>query len=201
MRMMPANLRPGWYFLILCLYLLPCTNALALRCDNGLIDEGDRRLKVRQACGEPTWINNQAHAHAGSLTHSQLNDVEEWYYNFGPNRLVQVLIFRNNRLSQIQSAGYGYTEGYPGSCNSSDIITGMSQLELVVRCGQPADRELHYRNVTRYYPQYQTGSLIYPIHQYVEEWTYNFGHNKFLRHVTLLDGRIIHVETGERGYR
>ena len=34
--------------------------------------------------------------------------IEEWFYNFGPNRFTQTLIFENNRLVNIVRGEYGY---------------------------------------------------------------------------------------------
>ena len=34
--------------------------------------------------------------------------VEEWTYNLGPNRFTRILTFRNNKLVDIRTGGYGY---------------------------------------------------------------------------------------------
>jgi hypothetical protein len=37
-----------------------------------------------------------------------------------------------------------------------------------------------------------------PVSVQIDEWIYSFGSNRFIRYVTLVDGRITKVETGER---
>lgn len=36
--------------------------------------------------------------------------VEEWIYNFGPNRLMQLVRFEDGLVAEIDRLGYGYLE-------------------------------------------------------------------------------------------
>jgi len=42
-----------------------------------------------------------------STKHVVHKTFEEWTYNFGPRRLMQVVVFENGRLVDVKSAGYG----------------------------------------------------------------------------------------------
>ncbi|HEY6012184.1 MAG TPA: DUF2845 domain-containing protein [Nitrospirota bacterium] len=33
--------------------------------------------------------------------------IEEWTYDFGPNRFMRIITFRNNTVSDIRTGGYG----------------------------------------------------------------------------------------------
>ena len=35
----------------------------------------------------------------------------------------------------------------------------------------------------------------------IEEWIYDFGPRRFLQHLLFEQGRLVHVETGERGHK
>ena len=91
--------------------------AYALRCGNKLVSEGDTKIELLQKCGEPTYITHRKERFPIRFYDYHLNDhrlsyeivyVEEWIYNFGPNRFMQSIIFRDGRISKIESLGYGY---------------------------------------------------------------------------------------------
>jgi hypothetical protein len=166
----------------------------SMRCDGGVVRTGDRSFEVLRRCDEPSfrdeWDEYLAYHYLPSA------HVEEWVYNFGPSRLVHVLHFRNGKLTRIDTDGRGYDEPN-GDCQPNDIFSGMTQYALLSRCGPPDARErrLELRNFPR-----KNGSRTYPATVRVDEWTYNFGPARFIRIVTLVNGRVDEIETGERGY-
>lgn len=168
--------------------------AAALRCSGKIIETGDRKFDVQRKCGPPSYTDAWSGTSYRGFPHA--GEVEEWYYNFGPYRLVHILEFRNGRLNRIDTAGYGYSDTEPGQCRPIDITVGMSLLELYLECGPPVHRERRFQYVSR---EYGPG-LFYPDYAKVEEWVYNFGSNQFLRYVKLVSGRVVNVTTGERGY-
>jgi hypothetical protein len=176
--------------------LLSGTPAAAdtMRCDGSVIRDGDRSFDVLRLCGEPSfrdeWDEYLAYHHLPSA------HVEEWYYNFGPSRLLHVLHFRNGRLTRIDTDGHGY-DGSGGGCSPYEIVFGMTQYALLSRCGPPDARErrLELRSLPR-----RGGLHTYPITVRVDEWIYNFGPAHFIRIVTLVNGRVDEIETGDRGY-
>jgi hypothetical protein len=168
----------------------------SFRCDGQIVEEGERQIEVQRACGQPDF--RDAWDEYLLYTPYPAAHVEEWYYNFGPSRLVQLLKFRNGRLSQIESAGYGYAR-VPGSgCDPKDIDFGISHFELIARCGYPSSQE---RRIELRSQRLSGDRYSYPVGTRVDEWVYNFGPGHFLRHVTLVDGRVDKVEIGDRGWR
>jgi len=111
---------------------LATTPAYALYCNNKLVSEGDPEAKVRIACGEPVHIHRyvvyevQEYApvhrpfRPGYRETRDLRAVpfeiqtivpiaiEEWTYNFGPERLLHRVIFQNGYLRQVETSGYGF---------------------------------------------------------------------------------------------
>ncbi len=105
--------------LLLSLIVLPATVVVAdMRCGNALILEGDYSYRVRSKCGEPDAIERSViyktrpvyrrYRYVGTEDHSVI--VEEWTYNFGPNRFIRLLRFENSVLKSVQTAGYGFNE-------------------------------------------------------------------------------------------
>lgn len=177
----------------LLLFAVPAA-AETMRCDGGVIATGDRSLEVLRKCGEPSfrdeWDEYLAYHHVPSA------HVEEWHYNYGPSRLLHVLRFRNGKLTRIDTDGHGYHES-AGSCSPYEIFQGMSQYALLSQCGQPDARER--RLELRSFPR-RDGRRTYPVTVRVDEWIYNFGPSSFIRIVTLVNGRVDEIETGDRGY-
>ena len=78
----------------------------ALRCGTKVVEIYDRKHIVLHKCGEPTYTDSYEQA---SLAHPYLiQQIDVWTYNFGSNKFMQELIFRNGRLHRINNLGYGY---------------------------------------------------------------------------------------------
>ena len=79
----------------------------SVRCGNKLITEGTSQAKVAALCGQPVQVVHPP-AYDGAVPGA--SDVEEeiWIYNFGPNKLMQRIRFRNGIVATIGSVGYGY---------------------------------------------------------------------------------------------
>jgi hypothetical protein len=119
----------------LTLLLASALPAQALRCNGRVIDTDMGKPEVLHNCGEPTWVDRREeerivrHCYRGDPSpdfHQEYHEyryqrdgqwytgckifvtIEEWFYNFGPNRLTQTLIFENNRLVRIETGRYGY---------------------------------------------------------------------------------------------
>jgi len=170
----------------------------SLRCGSRLIGNGALAAEVLGACGEPdyrdTWLVPQPYSGR------YVSDAEEWYYNFGPSQLLRILRFRNGKLVDVGSDGYGYMEPPgPPDCEPAEIVEGLSKFRLLLRCGEPVTRESV--NVLRPLRDPQTGAAIHRYQEPVfrEKWVYNFGSRYFLRIVTLENGRVTDVEQGSRG--
>jgi Protein of unknown function (DUF2845) len=95
--------------------------AEALWCENRVVSEGDSSFDVLAKCGPPTAQSQRLEELLLSETVFQggqqvvvtrriLVPVDVWLYNFGPHRLLYELLFRDDRLKEIRTRGYGYDE-------------------------------------------------------------------------------------------
>ncbi|WP_293373459.1 DUF2845 domain-containing protein [Nevskia sp.] len=188
----------------LLLLALVAFNACAgstLRCGQRIVATEDSAAKVRAACGEPALrdLQPQFDPRRGQV----FNTIEVWTYNFGQNQLLRLLRFRDGRLVDIDTDGYGFTPPENPRCTPYDLVDGLSKYRLLARCGEPeARRELSLlspairRDGRRSIPL--PGNFVAAI--YREEWTYNFGANSLLRRVLLENGIVVDIEDDGRGY-
>jgi len=91
----------------------------ALRCGQLLVLEGDYKIQVLQKCGEPTYQESRVEYRSFSWYGYGPNQpglalgnlvpvyIDEWIYNFGPHRFMQLLTFENGRLVRIKDLDYG----------------------------------------------------------------------------------------------
>ena len=102
------------------LTLLPSSaDAATLRCGNQLVADGASKSDVLLKCGEPMAKESRTESvgdklkqrgEDGTSTTTEktvIKTIEEWTYNFGPNRLIQVVVFENGKLVDVRSGGYG----------------------------------------------------------------------------------------------
>lgn len=85
-----------------------------LRCGRRLVSIGDHKNNVYDLCGEPESIDRRTKLVGKILHHPRRTldieeyeeiQVEEWVYNFGPNRFRKYLRFENGRLVEIATLG------------------------------------------------------------------------------------------------
>jgi hypothetical protein len=96
--------------------LLPgVASAESLRCENGIVAEGDSRLAVAYKCGQPALRDSYCAAvyYGGSVypvpeaiasTYVPCQYTEEWLYERGSGMLVAVV---RMRAGKVQSISYG----------------------------------------------------------------------------------------------
>lgn len=92
-------------------------DAATLRCGPELASDGASRAEVLLKCGEPLVKETRTEAvgekvkwqgqDAATTERTVYKTLEEWTYNFGPHRLMQVVVFENGRLVDVRSGGYG----------------------------------------------------------------------------------------------
>jgi hypothetical protein len=112
----------------LALLLMISSDILAsdLSCGSYIVDVGDHRYDVLQKCGEPSNVESWEEVRIrrwdigpwmleprkrlewDPLFTKELVTIEEWEYNFGPNRFVRFLRFENGRLKRVTTGNYGY---------------------------------------------------------------------------------------------
>ncbi len=81
-------------------------------CSEQIVTIGDLKTDVLAKCGEPALkdVHQEEFKERleSGLTRSVFVNVEEWTYNLGTNRFVRILTFRNGKLTDIRTGGYGY---------------------------------------------------------------------------------------------
>jgi hypothetical protein len=95
----------------------------AFYCGHLLVKEGDYKLQVFEKCGEPDYSESRVEYRSMVLRGSGNNqpgldfirqepvNIDEWTYDFGRHRFMQMLYFENGRLLGIKSLGYGTLNG------------------------------------------------------------------------------------------
>ncbi|MDO8937769.1 MAG: DUF2845 domain-containing protein [Methylicorpusculum sp.] len=101
---------------LLFLFVIGISDALALRCGNRIIRIGDHKIDVLQKCGEPDYAETRLGVEGSRLRHNrgvleiesyEQVVIDEWVYNFGPRKLKQFLLFENSVLKETRNLGYG----------------------------------------------------------------------------------------------
>lgn len=164
-----------------------------LTCDGRIIVIGSRMEEVSARCGDPSWeqrLYDTPVADPGAdLSGAQLYVIDEWIYNFGPDRLLRFLRFREGRLVGVRTGGYGFvgSGSFPDCREGQGLRPGMSKMEVVFTCGEPPlpvgvdDRAARRRAVER------------------DEWRYDFGPDQLVRTLRFRSGRLVEVVTGGYG--
>jgi hypothetical protein len=91
--------------------------ASALQCEGRLVSAGQSPWEVQVICGAPAQIEDSVEVIlkpaydlygrvVGHLPIAVPKSV--WIYNFGPTRLIYVLTFREGKLVNIETEGYGH---------------------------------------------------------------------------------------------
>lgn len=75
--------------------------------DGKNVSLGDSKYDVLVKCGTPLESGQFGIDESGQ-GESSLLDVNNWTYNFGPDRLVYTFTFRNGRVTDIRTGGYGH---------------------------------------------------------------------------------------------
>jgi hypothetical protein len=85
----------------------------SVRCSGGLISVGDMAPDVLNKCGQPAYATQREEkvVTENFVTGDRLITtvvVDDWTFNFGPDRFQYRLILKNNKVWQIESLDYGY---------------------------------------------------------------------------------------------
>ena len=81
-------------------------------CTEQVLSVGDSKSDVVAKCGDPSLKDVHQEELRERLENGEVFKtfvvVEEWTYNLGPNRFTRILTFRNAKLVDIRTGGYGY---------------------------------------------------------------------------------------------
>ncbi len=79
--------------------LAPPAARAGMRCEGALIEEGDSMARVLLECGEP--LLRQTIALDNTSTTEGV--VEQWTYDLGPGRFLQIVTFEGGQVLSIES--------------------------------------------------------------------------------------------------
>lgn len=187
---------------LLLIALMPSVLVAAeYRCADKIISVGDTSADLFMKCGEPDW--KQSHAediienrdkdskHKTSIT------VEEWTYNLGTDRFMRIFTLRAGKVVDVQSGGYGTAKEQANRAQCSDkiISAGDSAADVMAKCGEPEWKDKREEVVRKRLDNDTVSKVTVTI----EDWTYNFGPNRFMRIFTLRNGTVTDIRTGGYG--
>ena len=83
-------------------------------CDGGLVSTGDPASEVLAKCGQPAYaspheekrVSDSGVKGADKTVTTVL--VDDWLYNFGPDRFQRRVTLENGMVMKIESLSYGY---------------------------------------------------------------------------------------------
>ena len=101
-----------WLSAVVFLALPRVAESASMRCGQTIISDGDSRFVVLSRCGEPAMKEARTVVVREKLDprNERLVEklIEEWTYNFGPYRLIQIVVLENGTVVDVKSGGYGY---------------------------------------------------------------------------------------------
>jgi hypothetical protein len=166
-------------------------SAYALRCGNRLVSPGETDFQVRATCGNPYWIEEHYQVIVSgdeNVEIAQPVEYSAWFFNFGANRFLVRLLFRDGHLVREESLGRGIDE-LGTSCDLARVRNGMSSGELIAYCGEPGSRRVRPTFVSR-----RVGPRLYDQSEsYREDWTYDSG-DEYLYVVHIANGHVEGIE-------
>lgn len=184
--------------IIALIFSAPMVKAHALQCDGGIIDIGDSTQEIKRKCGDPVWKNqhNDQIIQRIDFDSERLLTIfqEEWLYNFGPDRFMQLLSFKNNQLVDIEIRNYGYAaQKIDKECNGRVPELGDTPGEVVLKCGEPGTKDQQREELvtpTSHYNQIRSAVMY-------DQWVYNTdpGHFKYI--LQFKNARLVDVKTGD----
>ncbi len=176
------------------LALLASAPATAMRCGNRLVSDGAQDFQVRERCGEPFWSDRYTDVivigRDGPVEQQREVQYEVWYYNFGPRQLMRRLVFRDGLLAQEDTLGYG-VDRIGEDCDPNRLFDGLDTGELVARCGEPASRRSRTDTLVRR----PAAGIERWRDRRREEWIYDFGEQRNMRLLHVVDGRVEAAES------
>lgn len=106
----------------LALLLVP-TPARAFYCGDRIVSKKDTMAEVLLKCGEPltqaSWVSEDTSGVVVAALPTRVNGVltyrtrsiehvyDEWVYNLGPHRFIQIVRFKDGRVVATDTGGYG----------------------------------------------------------------------------------------------
>jgi len=194
--------RTLWVFFAAAILLLTVSRAShGFSCDGKLVSPGHTKVEVLMKCGEPAWKESREEQITERLDENTKRRttvlIEEWTYNFGPQSFLRILEFRNGKLADIRTGGYGYADTGDAAkiCDEQNVQQGDTKLDVLMQCGEPTLKEERKEEIV----ESVGGGTKRKMSVNVEEWTYNLGPSRFMRILTFRNGRLVDIRTGDYG--
>ena len=183
------------------LFLSPAI-ADSISCDGGLVSDGNSVVDLLMKCGQPAWKESHQEEFTDrlgpGLKQRTYVTVEQWTYNFGPQQLLRTVTIKNGVVTGVKTGQYGPSkerEPVMPECGDRIISTGETKGEVLAKCGEPFYRTSYNEELREQFDEIHSRRVVVT----VEEWTYNFGPQRFLRIITFRNGKVIDVRTGAYG--
>jgi hypothetical protein len=81
------------------------------QCSDQIISVGDSAADVMAKCGKPAWQDKREEVIRVQLDDNTVRKVsvivEDWTYNLGPNQFLRIFTFRNGKITDVRTDGYG----------------------------------------------------------------------------------------------
>jgi len=91
-------------------------------------------------------------------------------------------------------------------CKNRIVSIGETPLDVLEKCGRPNHVDHWEEGHNTYFSQlydYEKERYVAPKSikgpLQLERWTYDFGPHKFIRYLLFINGKLIKIETGEKG--
>lgn len=167
-------------------------------CERRLVQVGDPIWQVGRSCPRPFWREDYEEPAARDARGRVLGwqRVEVWTLNFGANRFMRRLVFRNGYLIRVENLGYG-VRWEPGSrrCSWRDLEqAGDTAAEVYAHCGEP---DFRYPLASPYGHGGYGGPWAAGYGQR-ERWVYDFSSGRQARELDFFNGRLQHLSRHPR---
>jgi len=84
----------------------------SLYCDGRIVSTGDSAGEVIAKCGQPAYTFQHEETIVDRIYHGSriitTVIIDDWTFNFGPDRFQYRLILKNGRVTNMESLDYGY---------------------------------------------------------------------------------------------
>ena len=187
-------------FIIFLLATLPRGAAgSSISCPGGIVSSGDSAVDLIMKCGQPAYKDSHQEEITDTsnpnLRQRTYITIEQWTYDFGPQQFLRIVYIKNGVVAGVKTGNYGTSkdrEPAGPECGGRTISTGETKSDILTKCGEPFYRTSHDEEL-----RVPTGGTGYrDVIVTVEEWTYNFGPQRFMRIITFRNGKVIDVRTG-----
>ncbi len=174
-----------------------------LSCPGGIVSSGDPVVELIMKCGQPAWKESHQEEITDrtdpNLKVRTYVTVEQWTYDLGPQQLIRLVTIRNGVVSWIRTTNtYGALRDQAPAgpeCGGRIISIGDMKSDVFAKCGEPFYKTSHDEEV--WMPA--GGNASRKVIVTVEEWTYNFGPQRFMRIITFRNGKVSDIRTGGYG--